>query len=658
MLKWLRKYNTFILVVGGCLLMVAFLLQSTLTELSQRGMIGGTIMRVDGQKYGPEQYGKLAAEYHAIGRLLGRQEMLPLIGAGENDVHWILLSREAEKAGLVGGVQDGREYIGELAADLAEMMATAAARRRGQFFPNPQDVEATRVTIVDSMTTSLPRVAGESRMTEDQVLLGLAKLRGVLRMQNAYASSLRFSDRRLVSTVRKFDDAVEADYVLVPADREVNSVPEPDAAAITAHYEKFKATKKGEGDFGIGYTLPERVKLEWLTLDRRLIEGTVAVDPIEVEKRLLKRFPSGTPPEGVKIEDERARISDTVRNELADRVMSTATQAIRGEIGKAVRTLDADQQYHKLSTDWSSKMLRLESLRAMVVERVAEAYRISLPLPTVVVRDQAWVERTDLERSEGIGRAFLRRGSALEKASDVVFGVREIAGDNDYVVQVGVANSEPLEDNGGNRYFFTVLDARKTSPPDTMDEVKPQIIKDLKRLAAYEKLKAQQSAMVNLVNAQGFEVLTKAPEGATGDAASTLRVQQATVSRKRVMAMDRVLDTPEFRDAVAAIADPLDPTIDVTTVDAPKRTGSIAIDKALGVAVYRIKKLAPVTAERYRQQHGNLLQSMIREELNPTNENSPFALKAMEKRFNVVYEQQQRREKEEAASKGEPTKSS
>ena len=27
MLKWLRKYNTFILVVGGCLLMVAFLLQ-------------------------------------------------------------------------------------------------------------------------------------------------------------------------------------------------------------------------------------------------------------------------------------------------------------------------------------------------------------------------------------------------------------------------------------------------------------------------------------------------------------------------------------------------------------------------------------------------------------------------------------------------------
>lgn len=658
MLKWLRKYNTYILVVGGCLLMVAFLLQGTLTELSRRGMIGGTIMRVDGEKYGPEQYGKLAAEYHAIGRLLGRQEMLPLIGAGDNDIHWILLSREAERAGLVGGVQDGREYIGELAADLAEMMATAAARRRGQFFANPQDIEATRITIVDSMTTSLPRVAGESRMTEDQVLIGLAKLRGVLRMQNAYASSMRFSDRRLVSTVRKFDDAVDADYVLVPADREASSIPEPDAAAIAAHYEKFKSTNKGEGDFGIGYTLPERVKIEWLTLDRRLVEGAVAVDPIEVEKRLLKRFPTGSPPEGMKIEDERARIADAVRTELADRVMTTATQAIRAEIGKGLRTLDADGQYHKLSADWPTKMLRLESLRTLVTERVAEAYKITLPPPSVVVRDQAWVERSDLERSEGIGQAFLRRGSALERASDVIFGVREIAGDNDYVVQVSIASGEPLTDNAGNRYFFTVLDARKTSPPDTMDEIKPQIIKDLKRLAAYQKIKAEQSAMVNLVNAQGFEVLTKAPEGATGDAAITLRVQQATVSRKRVMAMDRVLDTPAFRDAVTAMADPLDPTVDISTIDAAKRTGGVAIDKALGVAVYRIKKLSPVTTERYRQQHGGLLQSMIREELNPTNENSPFSLKAMEKRFNVVYEQQQKREKEEAASKGEPTKSS
>lgn len=656
MLKWLRKYNTYILVVGGCLLMVAFLLQGTLTELSKRGMIGGTIIRVDGEKYGMERYSKLAAEYHALVRLLGRQEVLQLVSGVDNDIHWILLTREAEQAGLVGGVQDGREYIGELAAGLADMMATNEARRRGRFFADPGDVERARVSIIDSVNTSLPRVAGETGMTEEQVLLALAKLRGVLRMENAYASSLRFSDRRLVNAARKFDDAVEVDYVLVPADREANSIPEPDAAAITAQFEKYKSTNKGEGEYGIGYTLPERVKIEWLTLDRRLIEASVSVDPIEVEKRLQKRYPTGTAPEGVKIEDERARIEGTVRGEVADRVMSTATQAIRTEIAKAIRPLESDGLYHKLSADWASKMPRLESMRSIVSERVAEAHKITLPPPVVSVRDQAWVERMDLSRSEGFGRAFLRRGSVSEPATDVVFGVREIKGDNDYVVQVGVPNNEPLTDGVGNRYFFTVLDARKTSPPDSIDEIRPQIIKDIKRIAALEKLRGAQTAMVNLVNAQSFDVLTKVPEGATGDAAVTLKVQKGTVSRKRVMAPDRVLDTQAFRDAVVNIADQLDPTVDVSTLDAAKRTGSVAIDKALGVVVFRITKLSPITIERYRQQHGGLLQSMIREEFDASPENSPFSLKAMEKRFNVVYEQQ-RRDKDEGDKKPANSKS-
>ncbi len=658
MLKWLRKYNTYILVVGGCLLMVAFLLQGTLTELSRRGVIGGTIMRVDGETYGMERYARLAAEYHAIGRLLGRQEMLPLVGAGESDIHWILLTREAERAGMIGGVNDGREYMGELAADLAEIFATNVARQRGQFFPNPADIEATRVTILDSMTTGLPRIAGETRMTEEQIFKALAKLRGVLRMQNAYASSLRYSDRRLVSTARKFNDAAEVDYVLIPAERELGSATEPDAGAIAAHYEKFKGTPKGEGALGIGYTLPQRVKLEWLTLDRMLIESSVTVDPIEVEKRLLKWYPTGRPPEGIKIEDERARIEREVRTETADRVMATATQAIRAEITKALRTLEPDGEYHKLGSDWSSRMPRLESLRTIVAQRVAEAHGVTLVLPAVAVRDRDWMEEGDLTGAEGFGRSFLRRGSSAIRVQEVVFGVREIAGNNDFVVQVGVPSMEPLTDGVGNRYFFTVLDARKTSPPDTMDEIKPQIVKDIKRLAGFEALKAKQAGLVNLANAQGLEALSAAPSDATGDAAVTLRVQQATVSRERVMAADPSLDTESFRNAVMDLAEPMDPTVDVATLEAAKRTGSAAIDKGLGVAVFRIKKLAPLTIETYRQSHGRILQSMMQEEINPTVESSPFSLRAMEERFNVVYEQQQRREKEEAAKSGEPSKSS
>ena len=63
MLKFLRKYNTYILVVGGCLLMVAFLLQGVINDLSKRGgLFGGTAFKVGSHKVGLEEFGKAARD--------------------------------------------------------------------------------------------------------------------------------------------------------------------------------------------------------------------------------------------------------------------------------------------------------------------------------------------------------------------------------------------------------------------------------------------------------------------------------------------------------------------------------------------------------------------------------------------------------------------
>ena len=49
----------------------------------------------------------------------------------------------------------------------------------------------------------------------------------------------------------------------------------PPAEALQAQFEKFKATKPGEGDLGAGYYQPARFKLEWLKLDRDEFSATV-----------------------------------------------------------------------------------------------------------------------------------------------------------------------------------------------------------------------------------------------------------------------------------------------------------------------------------------------------------------------------------------------
>src|SRR5579862_5765022 len=114
MLKWLRKYNTFILVVGGCLLMVAFLLQSVLNDLGKRGFFGGTVFKVGSHKVTIDSLDQAGRDYNAMCSLLGNSRLLENFFQIESLDHWYMLEREAEEAGLVGGVQDGEGFLDEI----------------------------------------------------------------------------------------------------------------------------------------------------------------------------------------------------------------------------------------------------------------------------------------------------------------------------------------------------------------------------------------------------------------------------------------------------------------------------------------------------------------------------------------------------------------
>lgn len=636
MLKWLRKYNTYILVVGGCLLMIAFLMQGTLQDLTSRGIIGGKVMRVSGEKVTTEQYMRSSAELAALTQLLGGTQVLEMMGGIENTDHWVLLTREAEKAGLVGGAESGREFIPQV----AEFLATQLVSR--QFNATPEMIKGTASRIESDMLSRLPTANSEGRLTEQQVLKAVAKLHGIMRLRQSYFGSPRFSDRRLISSAKELADSVDVEYVLVPADRKVDAAaPEPTPDAIRAHFDRFKDTAKGGGEFGIGYKLPPRVKFTWLEINRRNISDKVVPDPVEVQKAFLRKFPSGKPPEGTSVEDARKQVEATVKNERVDRIMKAAEEAVRAEMGRAVSRLESDSGYKYLPKDWEQSRPDWRKIANTMVLRVSEQTGFAMPDITIGERLLRWMEEADVRIIEGIGRSSLRTGTRVDPFDQLLFSVREIAGPSDSMLQVGVPYPEPVSDFAGNKYYFMVTDARKESAPDSLDEVRSDVISNIRRMEGFERLKTDQEAYRARSIAEGLEAIARPEDGASGEALVPLKVENATFEKTRAFSMTgdaTKIDTEAARAAVMSAAAKLDPLQDPAKLEPAQRTVVVAIPQSLSLMVARIKALRPMTYELFRSRQSGITSRITSNELpRDKREADPFSLANMEKRLNVEY---------------------
>ncbi|MBY0262074.1 MAG: hypothetical protein K2Q20_07000 [Phycisphaerales bacterium] len=644
MLKWLRKYNTFILVIGGCLLMVSFLIGSTLQDLTQRGIIGGKVMRVSGSKVTQEQYGQYGRQYRALAELLSRStngrvsgtQLLKETGGGENLDHFLMLVRQAENGGYVGGVEDGLTFIPTLAQYISQTAGAALGAQQAQ-------IDQMAVTFQRNMEASLPAVQGDTGLNEEQVGRSLARLHGIMRMRAAYATAPRFSDSRLILGVKQIVDSADVDTVIFPAERFAGQIAEPTEAQLQAHFDRFKGVKKGQGDVGIGYTLPPRVKLEWLALERQGVSEIVVVDPVKVQELFLRKYPSGKPPEGTTADEARAKIEADVRKTETDRIMKAAEDAVRAELGRATGKLERDGEYRFLPPDWTAKRPRMADVGTAIIARVFESTGVRLPSPKVGIRETRWLDETELQSLPGIGQATLRRASLQDPFTKVVMGARELSptGRNDTGLQVGVPLTESLTDFVGTRYFVTVLDVRKESPADSLEEVRADAAYDFKRLAAYEQLKGRVDTLRAKAVAEGLAAIAQPEPGATGEAANPLTVQKATVSKGALSSMApeaAKLDHEAFRDPIIAAAGKLDPMKDPKTEPADGRTLASAIDKSLRVAVSQITAIKPLTAEQFRAFQSGMTSRLARDEIGISGpETDPFSLVSLEKRLGVEY---------------------
>ncbi len=670
MVKVLRKYNKYILVVGGVLLMVAFLMPQAINEM--RGDPMKAVVAHIGED-GIRQRELFAADMNfRVVKQIMPQFIAAAVGTPIADgTHWYLLAREARAGGFIGGEQDGKDW--ELPKVLlAQQLAYAEMREMADYLwqQSPQMRDRYLKQAEEVMPGIVNRAAGESRQSTDQVYLALAEARGIERMRSAFEGAARFSDKRtLIDAAKRFDRA-EFDAVVVGADAFMHAMPDPTPEQLAEQFEKYKNTKPGEGDTGVGYLLPARVKLEYLTLDRAAIAEAIQIDPVDVRKR--QSIDRAKDPAGFAA--ERQKIESQLRSERADRVVSDADEAIKAEVQRVLRKLPTENGYHVVPPDWASARPTWEAIAQSAVEQVKQRTGVNMPLPTITVRTAEWLTSRDLRQLSGIGMATVRIGARNVAFAQKAVETKELTGTTDaqmaeVPLQFGIPFVEmPVADGAGNRYYFTILDGKPESSAASVDEVKKQATDDFKRLAAFEKLKGEADNYKALTNSEGLlavaklvnDQLPRKPDE-TAPIGAIEPLKNLTMNRfTTIEPPHKALDDQALRDAMMTAAgklDPLKPAADLPPAD---RVVAVSNPKLSTLVIAQLMVHRPLTQEDWILMQSSAARAMASDEVRAAfaaAPNNPFDFEQMKVRANFRFEREQRSDTANPGAPAAPVKS-
>lgn len=606
MLKVIRKYNKFILVVGGSLLMVAFLMPQAIQQIGKARM-GKSIGSMDGHKITVAQYDLAVREVRGMDAFFGAADsFIPFALDVENRVeHWLLLTTEAKHAGLVAGAAEGETLLPILAQDFVRNAYRQRYRENANAFMQafPEQVQEQVTQFHQMLSMAKTQAAGSARMTPAQFNEALAKLRGVVRLMNAYQQAERLSDQQTLTIAGRLADSVLIDAVWLNARDLSDKDLEPSPADLQAHFERFRDLRPGEGEFGLGYKLPPRVKLEWIELSRPAMEEAVKISLVDADKfwkQNRDRFPG-------EFVDEREKVEAELRKVEVDQVMKTAESVIRSAILTTLRPLETDGVYRVLPDNWADIKPDYITLAEQIVSTVQDRHSITLPLPGVYVRDSKWFDGAMLAQLPGIGRATIKFERQQASFPQMIMQVPELVGETVFGVQLGVPAADlPAVGPDGSRYYFTPLAAAPESVPDSIgDLLNPErLTNDWRALKQYEAFTASADQTAATVAESGLEAFAKGfgtrpvkdAEGAIGPD-KVLVQKNARVLENRTMSLRNLEQQAEVIEGVRAKARGIDPMTPIDDVALTDRVVVVAVPGRLGVLVAQINGVEPLTRE-------------------------------------------------------------
>ena len=125
------------------------------------------------------------------------------------------------------------------------------------------------------------------------------------------------------------------------------------------------------------------------------------------------------------------------------------------------------------------------------------------------------VDLQTLGQTPDIGQAGTERygpsqtGSRTRRLADLIGKAKELGGLGEVPIQNGVA-APVLTDRAGNLYIVRMTDVDPARAPASLDEVRPEVIEDLQRLANWNTLLQETDDLDAIARAEGLKAIAEA----------------------------------------------------------------------------------------------------------------------------------------------------
>ncbi|MCA9306512.1 MAG: hypothetical protein KDA16_08255 [Phycisphaerales bacterium] len=643
MLKFFRKYNMIILVVGGCFLMVAFLVGSSLQQL-QGMMQNQTIATMRGVKISGNDYARAQTDFAIVKQMMDPvfpQFVNALEGTDGSGIDtWLMLSTEAQRLGLVGGVQDGQNMV-SLAADMA---VDTYFQYQYRMPVTPQLLEIPEVkTEYDAVHSAYSQIMDQARQqilkrgnSERAVDMALARAHGVLRVFQANRNEASLvSAPELRAHAQEVLDVAVVGMVTLNALAAADELPEPTEDEIQTQYETYRTVRPGEGLLGFGYLRPPAVQVEWINIDQKVVANELPLDRVAV--RVFHKNNKTQRGWSDDFETVKDQVEQAMRTERASEIVASGVDAARNEMRRLSSPLSDDGRFKKVPDDWRAKFASMDEIAGRIRETMTREAGVDVSAAVTVLttanEEDPWKSARQAMLLPGIGRS-VNPGVGAAGRGWTTFGeyalqLRGLVPDDAATVQEGLVYG-PLT-GGEDRYFFRVIDHREESPPESLEEVRTAVVKDARLLQGWNHLKAVVADEAKaLAQAEGLDAVGR-KYGMTAQRPFEVSRLGMTPKMEKPQPI-RGENQPELRDAIMDLVEPWDPLVDVASLPLDQRVVVMPIEQAKGLVVVVVEGRYPATRERFFEAYTSVERAALSEFAASLNDNI-YSTERLRERF-------------------------
>lgn len=620
MLRFFAKYQKVLLVVGGSILMVIFLLPAG-GQFLQPDPSAQAVGTVNGRTITYADQHAAAAEIELLSRIAPNlRRNLP-----DDPLQWLLLVEEARRNGIYASTAQARSEIDQMAA---------------QGVPVAQLLQQSGVT--DALLV---------RSIQHAVM--------ILQLSNMIIDPQQPSEPRLAHIAQAIRSQATVDVVPIDADALLPDAPAPTDEQVQQLYDKYKDVPRGRGEpYGFGYYLPRRVKLEYISVPLARVSNSIEVDEVDAQKFYAthpERYMPPAPEKNDKDKDKadaepaagkasgplpyrdvRDRVIDELSRQLAQEKQNRIVKQIGAELAEHTRTLKRDDDGYYILPDGYTPPSFEEISR-----QIQQDYGV---LPDVIRIDNRWMDLAAVGKLEGFGSAGFEVNEKRISAAQYISTARQLdpPANNPLAalhLQINIA-SRPMTDNDGDEYIFRLTAADPARAPKSLDEVKDQVVADAKRLEAYKLLKERAQKLLDRAQSEGMDKLAESfktkvtPIGPFSG--RDLQAMMMGVGSLDAPVLPIVGQSQAFIDAVFDLGQEVAAAGGVEKVNDAAKMTVVPIDGEQKVAIVKLTEYQPVDIKTYEAIKPRLPLFLSQLGLGDMGTTAPLSLEAVKKRVHFV----------------------